>query len=459
LDDIRKRIAKMNVSTIPYNKIHIGERFRKDYGDIKQLVISIRLHGLHVPVIVKQAEHDCYELLAGGRRMVALADVSSYVENGVPAVVLPANTNEYSSRTIELIENIHRKQLEPMEEIHLKAEITRIQTAQFGEKSKKNLTGWNQEETAKLFGVTAASISDDIQLSKAAEMLPELNAAKTKAEAKKILSNAIKNFKRNRAITQFTTNEAGKPANVLKKKLMDSYIIGDARLFMTKLKSGTFDLIEIDPPYAIDLEDAKKLDNKGSITNQTENYIDIPSEQYLLTMQHILAESYRVAKPNAWIILWFAPEPWFEPMFQLLTQAGWESRRMPLIWSKRIGQTKRPDRYMGNAYEMAFYGRKGNAVINKARNNVYDYRTVNDKEHATEKPIEMYEDLLYTFVMEGSNILVPFAGSGNSLLAAANIKCTALGYDLLLENKSIFDTKILEQNYGEFTSYKKGEQK
>ena len=108
---------------------------------------------------------------------------------------------------------------------------------------------------------------------------------------------------------------------------------------------------------------------------------------------------------------------------------------------------------------MAFYAYKGNAKLNKARNSVYDYAGVPNKEHATEKPIEMYNDLLYTFVGEGSNILVPFAGSGNALLAAANIQCTVIGYDLAEEHKAAYTEKIINQPYANFSSYLKEEEK
>jgi DNA modification methylase len=39
-------------------------------------------------------------------------------------------------------------------------------------------------------------------------------------------------------------------------------------------------------------------------------------------------------------------------------------------------------------------------------------------------------DLLTTFGVEGSRVLVPFAGSGNSLLAASMNKMIPLGFDL-----------------------------
>jgi ParB/RepB/Spo0J family partition protein len=436
---------------VPFENIHVGERFRKDYGDIRGLIISIRLNGLLQPIVVKELGKDKYELLAGGRRMRALEEVTLYKEGGVPAVILPSATTEYSSRVVELVENIHRQQLSPMEEIHLKAEINRLQMQQLGRKTKNNPDGWSQAETAKMFGETPANMAEDLQLSEMASLIPELNSAKTKAEAKKILNETIKGYKRGKAIKEFQNNKATKGS--VEKHLIDAYVIGNFLDYAPKLKANSFDLIEIDPPFAIDLSRAKKFENYSSPLNATRTYTDVTPEEYPAFMKRVLSESFRLAKKDAHLILWFAPEPWFEPMFQWMIEAGWQSRRMPLIWYKRAGQTKRPELHLGNAYEMAFYAYKGNAKLNKARNSVYDYASVPNKEHATEKPVELYNDLLYTFVSEGNNILVPFAGSGNALLAAANIQCTVIGYDLAEEHKAAYTEEIINQPYASFSSY------
>jgi len=55
---------------IEISKIKIGERIRKDSGDIDELAASISKEGLLCPIIVRQLD-DGYKLLAGWRRLQA----------------------------------------------------------------------------------------------------------------------------------------------------------------------------------------------------------------------------------------------------------------------------------------------------------------------------------------------------------------------------------------------------
>jgi DNA modification methylase len=65
----------------------------------------------------------------------------------------------------------------------------------------------------------------------------------------------------------------------------------------------------------------------------------------------------------------------------------------------------------------------------------------------------MIRELLSTFVMPGANVLVPFAGSGATLIAAAQENMIPLGTDLtsgyrdgyILNLKRIFDNGLKQQ--------------
>jgi site-specific DNA-methyltransferase (adenine-specific) len=120
---------------------------------------------------------------------------------------------------------------------------------------------------------------------------------------------------------------------------------------------------------------------------------------------------------------------------------------MPAIWKKATdpGQTQQPSMYLGSSYEMFFYARKGDANIAKSgRSNIFDFKPVppSDKSHPTEKPIELMQEILTTFTWESSRIIVPFAGSGNTLLAAHEEKMFPLGFDLGKEYKDSYVAKI-----------------
>jgi DNA modification methylase len=126
--------------------------------------------------------------------------------------------------------------------------------------------------------------------------------------------------------------------------------------------------------------------------------------------------------------------------FELVYQAPYEKR---LYWPaglleygiKKALLARRciPESILANNYECFFYVRKGYpSITRQGRANVFSYKTVpaQRKVHPTERPIELIQDILQTFCWEGARLMVPFAGSGNTLLAASNLGLTAFGYDL-----------------------------
>lgn len=104
---------------------------------------------------------------------------------------------------------------------------------------------------------------------------------------------------------------------------------------------------------------------------------------------------------------------------------------------------------------MFFYGYKGGGRIKKGgRANVFNYKPVSAgrKIHPTERPIEMIQEVLSTFGSPGDRVLVPYLGSGNTLLASANLQMTSFGYDLSKEYKDRFITKVHESKPPLYTS-------
>jgi len=57
----------MRIERIPIETIKLVDRVREDYGDIEALAASLKMSGLHVPIIVDEN----HRLLAGGRRLQA----------------------------------------------------------------------------------------------------------------------------------------------------------------------------------------------------------------------------------------------------------------------------------------------------------------------------------------------------------------------------------------------------
>ena len=119
---------------------------RKDLGDLSGLAASIREHGVIQPIIVTVAGYDRYRLLAGERRFSAakLAGLTT-----VPVIV--RSVEEQERLQLQIIENLHRKDLTPFEEAHAYESLL----TQFSLK---------QEDIARRLGRSQETVSETLRL-------------------------------------------------------------------------------------------------------------------------------------------------------------------------------------------------------------------------------------------------------------------------------------------------------
>ena len=435
----------MKTPKIPLSQIEVGSRYREDYGDVDQLCYSIEKNGLICPVAVGIADKmDLpretslpYILLAGGRRVRAMTKLNWEL---IPVRIYDQPISELDLRSIELAENFDRKSMSYAEEVALLAEIDSLQTQIHGVKILRtsDAPGWSQADTAKLLSKSPSTVAKDLKLAKAIQSHPELqlDKCKNKAEA----------FKRLKNVGKVLLNEANAKAysstisDGVIKKLSASYIIGDCFDTMAKLPSNSLDFIEIDPPYAIDLHHVKK-------DNDCVGYNEIPAKEYSEFMLKLFNESYRILREGSWLICWFAADPWFETIAKHLKSSGFKMNLIPGIWAKPSGQTAAPETYLGNAYEMFFYCRKGKAKLNKpGRTNIFSFSPVphTTKYHPTQRPLPLMEEIYSTFTHPGANGFIPFAGSGVGLIAGHNKKINMIGTDLTPQYKDGYILQLKE---------------
>jgi DNA modification methylase len=112
------------------------------------------------------------------------------------------------------------------------------------------------------------------------------------------------------------------------------------------------------------------------------------------------------------------------------------------------GQTINPEYNLPNCYEMFFYARKGNATISKPGTpNVFGVRPLSPthKYHPTERPRELITRILQTFGQVNDRVLVPYAGSGRTLLEAAKLSMIPIGFDLTKEYRDGYIIKVHQE--------------
>ena len=444
-------MSKPEQMTIPMAAIDLGDRARKDYKNLDELATSIKEKGLLHPIAVslnpnKDSEKP-YLLVAGGRRFRA------HEKNGTKEIlcrVFHKTLNDLEYRSLELEENIQREDLSWQEKAFLEREIHRLQVMIHGPKVAKtpDAQGHSMSDTAALLGVSKAKVSQDIALAEAMEQFPEAPWAKCKNAAE---ANKLKNRMEKTIVNDHLASVAQKTvgsANQRIQKMFDSYIIRDFFDAVKDMPKEHFDIVEVDPPYGIDLTNAKA--KKGLGADGLMDYNEVEAKEYPIFLGKVARECYRVMKPNSYMIFWFGPDPWFELIASILEGAGFKLPRIPAIWTKPTGQTNSPTTRLASAYEMFFYAAKGSPTIAKpGTRNVFPHDPVfpDKKRHPTERPIPLMVDVLETFAAPNSKVLVPFAGSGATLEAAFKANMHPIGFDL---SKPYRDKYILhmKETYG-----------
>jgi DNA modification methylase len=230
-------------------------------------------------------------------------------------------------------------------------------------------------------------------------------------------------------------------------KMADSnYMIGDVFKGLAGLKTGgNIQIIECDPPYGIDLNEQKG--SKDSVTSNVHTYEEVDRDSYPAFLSKLTSELFRVAGKDCWLVFWYGPT-WHSQVLEALRSAGWHVDEIPAIWTKTQGQTLQPEVYLARGYEPFFLCRKGKPVmVERGRLNVFHFPGVagKSKYHPTQRPTDLIKEIFNTLGAGRQHVLVPFLGSGATLLACYELGFQGFGFDLNGEYKNKFMLAVEEQ--------------
>ena len=175
--DIKLSNNKISISSIVPNRNQPRKLFEK--YSLEELTNSIKERGIIQPLIVRKSDNqdDKYELIAGERRWQAAQSAGLHE---VPVVILEADN--LRSLELAIIENVQRKDLNPIEEAE----------------SYKNLIdnfNYDQDKVAKFIGKSRSHISNSLRLLTLPEKIIEMliNEKITQGHAKILigLENAL----------------------------------------------------------------------------------------------------------------------------------------------------------------------------------------------------------------------------------------------------------------------------
>lgn len=444
----------IELAVIPLSAIKLDVRQREVHENIDKLAESLKTYGMIHPLAV-MAYKDGYKLIAGGRRYLACK--AANIEE-VPVTVYPETLSKLERKEIELEENLQREDITWQESVKATAEIDAIKKKLHGigvtgERTDLGDTGHTQADTARALGVSESKVSRDIALAKVIDLVPEIARAKTPHEAMRIL-NTIRYEAEVKVAAEaiLAIQEDPLKAEAGKKALINSYHVEDFFEAAKALPGGCCNLIEVDPPYGIDLGDVRRFG--------LANYQDIPEKDYPDFIDQTLKECFRLLT-NGWILVWHSSR-WEHLIREKLLKYHFALTYVPAIWHKKApGFCRAPQYYFGNAYEPFYYARKGNAVIHafhQGRSNVFEFKGVPREEptHPTQRPIELMREIIKCFQNPNlTKLLVPFLGGGNTLLAANNLNIhNAWGYDIYQPFKDTFVKVVGTGMLHDYKSYK-----
>ncbi|MEW5807787.1 MAG: ParB/RepB/Spo0J family partition protein [Acidobacteriota bacterium] len=128
---------------------------RKDFGDLNELVSSIKEKGVLEPVLVRSFKGK-YEIIAGERRYQA-SKIAGLKQ--IPCIEI--DVDDGGSLEISLVENLQRKNLDPFEE------ATALQNL-------INYFDYTHEQIAKKLAKSRTSITETLSLNKLSEDIKDL---------------------------------------------------------------------------------------------------------------------------------------------------------------------------------------------------------------------------------------------------------------------------------------------
>lgn len=454
------------LATVRINDIIVGERLRKDYGDLSDLD-TITSVGLIQPIVLDLDADGKHHLVAGGRRLTKLKQLE-YVEvyhgstsqpdkpGYVYSKELPADVR----REIELYENIGRKQMSWQERTLAIAEIHHLKKR----RAAADSAFWGYAETGNEVGMTYASVHYAVKVSErllaeperdgpfwkcsglteALRLLVEEREDKAKREVAEMTAKAIpvqlNNLTEQPEIAVVESLEKGELVQVPLSRML---FLGKMEELCPQTGAEFADHIITDWPYAIDMD---MLDQTAGEPGKIRINIDRVRDEHdheenLAMYPEWLRCMYYILKPKGFCVVWYDNVHW-NTIRHLAEQVGFRVQRWPLVWIKTSPCMNRAaNKNWTKATEFAIVLSKENATIVKPQPvNYFACPRADTTSNLFAKPKALWQWILDAFALQGDVIVDPFMGEASSLLAAIDFGCRVIGMEC---NENHYNSGVL----------------
>lgn len=390
-----------------------AERQRQDLGDIEELAESIRRIGLINPIVVTSEGI----LVAGERRYTAMRLLGW---THVPAQYVE-DLSDYELQTIELEENVKRKDLTWQEEVNALAKFHALKAS--------HEPGWSQADTAAAVGLSQQDVSRKLLVAEnmhneviatadrlsAAHNMVQRNTERRKSSALDAVGSGIATL-----VAAPVESDDGPAEAVVQPEVEIPLLHTSFHDWQETYGGPKFNLIHCDFPYGINVADAPRL---GAAIR--DHYEDSP-DVYWALLSRLAAAMDNVVADSAHLVFWHSMKYHIETV-DALTRMGWQCNPFPFIWHKSDGAGIAPDPQRGprQTYEAAIFAVRGDRKITEAgcvaNSFAYPGKRGDDAIHVSEKPQPMLRHFLRMLCDEYSYVLDPTCGSGNALKVAEDL--------------------------------------
>lgn len=392
--------------TVPITRILINreQRQRQELGNIEELAESIRRVGLITPIGLTRG----LQLIAGERRLTALKSLGlKALEHGKHFIYLDEMAKDVRYLA-ELEENVRRLQLTWQEQCDA--------IARYHELRKQAEKDWSQEKTANAMGLSQAHVAKNLALATAIKKNPAIADMDRFSSA---VNTVVRQNQRAAVATRdkLIYGDAEPPAPSTPKTPSAPIFCGTFQDWADDYEGIPFNFLHCDLPYGIDFDKSPGMNRESQ-----ETYRD-DFAYYAKLIEDI--ETLPLSS-NCHIMFWFSMTH-YNFTYNALVEQGWSINRFPLVWHKTDNSGVIPDyRKEGRrTYETAFYGHRGDAVLQQAVANSFGCGK-GFSTHPSAKPQQMLEHFFRLFVDENTRFLDPTCGGGTSLVAARTLKAGAI---------------------------------
>ncbi|MFW2331564.1 MAG: DNA-methyltransferase [Nitrospinota bacterium] len=208
----------------------------------------------------------------------------------------------------------------------------------------------------------------------------------------------------------------------------------DAFKFLSTLDEGSVDLILTDPPYTISRKSGFSQYGPRGVARFAVSMEFGKWDNRAIDLPKLSRSTYRALKPRGSAIIFY--DFWkLSYLADAMKDAGFKMLRV-LIWEKSNPVPLNSKRaYLTNSREVAIFGVKGGRPTfhSEYDNGIYRLpipRHNGNRIHPTQKPLELFQELILKHSNKGDLVVDPFLGSGTTAVAALKTDRRFKGSDI-----------------------------